>query len=96
MAEESVAQRETREWLVDVRTCFGTDAGRKVFNTLWTRYALQPLAPHVGANNPLSLAHISGQKELMIRLRDDLESNIEDRVKSLEPIMPIQEELQNV
>ena len=94
--EPSQAERELRDWLIDVKACFGTEAGRRVFQKLWERYALQPIAPHVGVNNPLSLAHIGGQKELLLVLRADLEANVEERMKVFEPVQSITEEFENV
>lgn len=94
--QPSEAEQDLRDWLVDLKTCLGSEAGKRVFNRLWNRYAMQPIAPHVGANNPLSLAHIGGQKELLLVLRDDLESNIEDRMKIFKPAAAITDELENI
>ena len=87
---------ELRNWLLDLKATFGTEAGRRVFDKLWARYAMQPTAIHVGANNPLAIAHIGGQKELLLTLHADLNANIEERVAATQAVEPILEELENV
>ena len=87
---------ELRNWLVDLKSTFNTPSGERVFKKLWERYAMQPTAVHVGANNPLAIAHIGGQKELLLALHADLNANIEERVAATQAVEPLMEELENV